>query len=434
MTILHKINLHSNSKVKIINNGGNFTANGGLTLVAEYLDRLNFSKLVDSQIHFDDPRKFKEHSNSEILMQILFQLISGYKNDSSANFLQNDPALKLLFNKKKLASQPTVSRFFKRVTQGNITEFNNLIQILVDIVIEKNNQQEMIIDVDSTHTDTYGYQENANYNAHYQTNGYHPLIAFDGVTGMLLASKLRPGNVYTSNGIIDFMGPILSHYRNHSCDMDILVRGDSGFSSGELYKLCDQQECKFLIKLKANKKLQSIAEHSVLYDGDIPISESEVQYFELKYQPDTWAKPYRVVLKAVRQAGELLFDHEFLVTNLYSTSITDVFKMYHNRGVVENSIKELKDGFFMNKTDSHSFKVNSIRATLSALAFNIIQSMKCLALPATESCKQINTLRLQLFRIPAKIVQHARSKFIQLSRFNVYDRLFWRVLKRINRI
>jgi len=434
MTILHKTKLHSNPNVQIINNGGNFTANGGLALVSEYLDKIGFARLIDQQIHFDDPRKFKEHSNSDILLQILFQLIAGYKNDSSANFLQNDPALKLLFNKQKLASQPTVSRFLKRVTQANITELNDIIEYLVDIVIEKNNQQEMIIDVDSTHTDTYGYQENANYNAHYQTNGYHPLIAFDGITGMLLATKLRPGNVYTSNGIVDFINPILSHYRNHSCDMNILVRGDSGFSSGELYQLCDQQESKFLIKLKANRKLQSIAEHSVLYGGDIPISESEVQYFELKYQPDTWAKPYRVVLKAVRQAGELLFDYEFLVTNLYSTSITDVFKMYHKRGIVENSIKELKDGFFMDKTDSHSFKVNSIRAILSALAFNIIQSMKRLALPATESCEQINTLRLQLFRIPAKIVQHARSKIIQLSRFNVYDRLFWRVLKRIDMI
>jgi hypothetical protein len=154
-------------------------------------------------------------------------LIAGYKND---------PALKLLSNKEELSSQPTVSRFLKRMTQNNISELNDIIQTLVDTVIEKNNQQEMIIDVDSIHTDTYGYQDNA----HYQTIGYHPLIAFDGVTGMLLESKLRPGNVYTSNGIMDFMSTILSHYRNYSCDMAILVRGDSGFSSGKLYELCDQ--------------------------------------------------------------------------------------------------------------------------------------------------------------------------------------------------
>jgi len=104
-----------------------------------------------------------------------------------------------------------VSRFFKCVTKNNITKLSDVIQYLVDIVVEKNNQQEMII-VDSIHTDTYGYQKNANYNAHYQTNSYHPLIAFDGITGMLLATKLRPENIYTSNEIADFINPILSHY------------------------------------------------------------------------------------------------------------------------------------------------------------------------------------------------------------------------------
>lgn len=127
----------------------------------------------------------------------------------------------------------------------------------------------------------------------------------------------------------------------------------------------------------------------------------------------------------------MLFNYEFLVTNLYSTRIEDVFNTYHNRGVVENSIKEIKDGFFMNKTDSHSFQINSVRMMLSALAFNIIQSMKRMVLPTTESCRQINTLRIRLFRIPAKIIQHARSKIIQLSKYNVYDSLFWNVLDQI---
>ena len=35
----------------------------------------------------------------------------------------------------------------------------------------------MIFDLDSTHSDTFGNQENSDYNAHYQMNGYHPLNA-----------------------------------------------------------------------------------------------------------------------------------------------------------------------------------------------------------------------------------------------------------------
>jgi len=435
MTILHKIKLHSNPNIQITNNGGNFTADGGLSIVIEYLYKINFFDLVDNKIHFNDPRKFVNHTNLDILKQLLLQLIAGYQNDSAANLLQNDPGLKLILGREKLASHPTISRFFKRMTQKNIDELCNVIQLLVDQVIDKKNQQEMIIDVDSTHTDTYGNQEGSNYNAHYQATGYHPLIAFDGATGMLLSTKLRPGNVYTSNGIVDLISPVLKHYRNKSCDMGILVRGDSGFASPNFYEVCDKQQCHFLVKLKANHRLKEMAAHIVSPKYDITsVDEFETQYIELKYQSDTWAKPYRVVLKATRPFDEMLFNYEFLVTNLYSTRTSDVFKTYHNRGIVENSIKEIKDGFFMNKTDSPDFQTNSIRIMLSALAFNIIQSMKCLVFPATESCRQINTLRLRLFRIPAKIIRHSRSNIIQLSRFNVYDSLFWKVLNQVQQI
>lgn len=42
------------------------------------------------------------------------------------------------------------------------------------------------LDLDSTHSDTYGNQEEAAYNGHYGTTGYHPLVAFDGLTGDFL--------------------------------------------------------------------------------------------------------------------------------------------------------------------------------------------------------------------------------------------------------
>lgn len=64
------------------------------------------------------------------------------------------------------------------------------------------------LDLDSTHSDTYGNQEEAAYNGHYRTTGYHPLVAFDGLTGDFLKAELRPGNVYTSTGVQEFLEPL----------------------------------------------------------------------------------------------------------------------------------------------------------------------------------------------------------------------------------
>ena len=57
------------------------------------------------------------------------------------------------------------------------------------------NTTEMIFDLDSTHSDKYRKQEKTDYNAHYQTNGYHPLFAFDGLTETVFRTYRKQGTI-----------------------------------------------------------------------------------------------------------------------------------------------------------------------------------------------------------------------------------------------
>lgn len=71
---------------------------------------------------------------------------------------------------------------------------------MIDKVRLEQNSTELVIELDSIHSDTFGKQEATNYNAHHSTNGYHPLVAFDGLTEIFLKSELYSVNVYASNG------------------------------------------------------------------------------------------------------------------------------------------------------------------------------------------------------------------------------------------
>jgi hypothetical protein len=58
-------------------------------------------------------------------------------------------------------------------------------------------------------------------------------------------------------------------------------------------------------------------------------------------------------IRSTREAGELLFRHEFIVTNLSENVSPDtIFSIYAKRGTMENFIKEAKAGFYFDKTDS----------------------------------------------------------------------------------
>lgn len=89
-----------------------------------------------------------------------------------------------------MASQPSLSRFYARFDENSIDHLNKANQELLDKVHAFRNPEALFIDLDSTHSDTYGGQESSDYNAHYGTMGYHPLVAFDGATGDFLKAKM----------------------------------------------------------------------------------------------------------------------------------------------------------------------------------------------------------------------------------------------------
>ncbi|KRK87515.1 hypothetical protein FC99_GL000854 [Levilactobacillus koreensis JCM 16448] len=133
-----------------------------------------------------------------------------------------------------------------------------------------------------------------------------------------------------------------------------------------------------------------------------------------------------------RPAGELLCHYEFLVTTLTELSSIDLFRMYHNRGVAENFIKEAKDGFGFDKTNSHSFQANTTRMWLAVLSYTLSLLFKRLVLPSTIQTATIGTLRFWLLHIAGRVTTHARKTSIHLSRSNPHIRLFWYALHQIH--
>ena len=225
------------------------------------------------------------------------------------------------------------------------------------------------------------------------------------------------------------MKPLLKQY----AALDVLVRADSGFAKPEIYATCEEVGAKFTIHLKANPKLQRIAEHLIHVGKPAEdFAEKDVQWHRLTdYQPDTWGRAYPVIIKSTRPAGELLFKHEFIVTNLELAFASDVFELYHQRGAMEDLIKEVKSGFAFDKTDSSSFTANQFRMLLAGVAYNLVQAMKKLVFPAELGNATSATLRFKLFHLAGRVTQHARKLWLHLSSTNVFDDLYWQTLFRI---
>lgn len=217
MVTLPQLTLDFNRQIKLSNDGGSLSSDTGEFIFREFDEKIGFSKTLAEHLHVKNNKKYHVHSNEHLLPQKLYQLIAGYAEDDCADELTNDPVFTQIIGTDALASQPSLSRFYTRFDNESMEQLNQANQELLDKVHTFRGSKAIILDLDSTHADTYGEQESAAYNTHYGTVGFHPLVAFDGITGDFLKAKLRPGNVYTSNGVVDFVEPLIKHYsRNHT--------------------------------------------------------------------------------------------------------------------------------------------------------------------------------------------------------------------------
>lgn len=435
MITLQENTVKFNNNLIVSHDGGRLSSDSGLVLIDELMDAFQLTQLSEDIVTFNDSRKYWTHTNHKILKQLILQIIGGYNTDSAANILQHDPVLQTFSTDEPLASQSSISRLYDRVVGETIDTLQVFNQALIDKARLLRNDTNMIIDLDSTHSDTFGNQEQTAYNAHYGTNGYHPLVAFDGITGDFLKAKLRSGNQYTSKGVKEFLKPLLEHYNQAIPTTDILVRGDSGFATPDIYDLCELYENHYVIRLKANRNLYRLSEEFVFYDNDHPWDEKEVYYHSVLYQAASWTKSRRVCIRSTREVGELLFKHSFNITNFSENILAKrVFRIYNKRGTMENYIKEAKNSFFFDKTDSPEFLENEARMMISLLAYNVVNFLRTVCFEPKSKGLQVNTIRLRLFKVAGKLVNTARQIYLKLSSSHVYQREFYAVFRQIQRI
>ena len=436
MSIVNTLSLESNRKIKINFDGGDLSSDAGLLLIKEFISKLGMDKLFSQSFNTNDSALFRYHTDKENLLQMIYMIIAGYFEDDSSDELTNDPVFKAVLNKDTLASQPTISRFHNRMDEDSLNQFLSINQILRKKVYSVQMPEAIILDLDSTLLNTYGKQEGRAFNFHYQSNGYHPLVCYDGLTGDLIKIQLRDETQYSSTGVVDFLQPILDEYLEDFPEIKLLLRGDSGFATPGLYKQCEENGTGYVIRLKENAILRDKA--SYLVDELDEITKNNkvdyaVVYGEFMYQAGPWPYERHVVCKVAKPENPMIYMYTFIVTNMES-SPEYLIKFYCKRGLMENFIKESKTGFDFASVSSHTRIVNANRLQIHALAYNIFNWFRRLTLSANMRKQRIDTVRLKLLKIATKVIRSARYITFKLCSSCPYKDEFYNTLYNISKL
>ena len=436
MSIVNTLSLESNRQIKINFDGGDLSSDAGLLLIKEFVSKPGIDNLLGKVFKTNDSALFRYHTDQKNLLQMLYMIIAGYFEDDTSDELTNDPVFKSVLEKDTLASQPTVSRFFNRMDEDTLNQLLMIGRILRKRVYRIQMPQAVILDLDSTLLDAYGKQEGRAFNFHYQSNGYHPLVCYDGMTGDLVKIQLRDGTEYSCTGVVDFLQPILDEYLNDYPVICILLRVDSGFATPDLYKQCEENGTSYVIRLKENGILRKKA--SYLVDRLDEITKNNkvdyaVAYGEFMYRASSWPYERRVVCKVEKPENQMVYMYTFVVANMDS-SPEYLIKFYCKRGLMENFIKESKSGFDFASVSSHTRMVNANRLQVHAFAYNIFNWFRRLVLSANMRKQRIDTVRLKLLKIATKVVHSARYITFKLCSSCPYKNEFYETLSNIGKL
>ena len=423
------------SRLKLKFCGSKVTTDAGLLAYRELDEAIGLTEtgadlLTDSRLGSN-----KQHLLVPLLRQSIYSRLAGYEDVNDAERLAVDPAMRHVVGGRaaqadnEAASMSVVGRFETEILSQrcNLMALMNLSSQWIDKAHQHQPLRELILDLDSSVSETYGEQEGTAYNGHFKCLCYHPLFLFNQF-GDLEYAMLRRGNKASAKYWRKVLLPVIQRYRGY--DIPKFFRGDAAFANPALYRLLEKEDYGYTIRIKSNAVLEREVEHLLTRPVGRPSHKPKVFYHSFRYQAKSWQRARRVVAKIEWHAGELFPRVGFIVTNLSKQS-KNVVKFYNGRGTAEQWIKEGKNAVKWTKLSCRTFKDNQTRLQLCALAYNLGNFLRRLALPKPVQHWSLTTLREKLVKIGAKVTRHAKYVTFQLAEVAVPRRLFAAILDRI---
>jgi hypothetical protein len=216
-------------------------------------------------------------------------------------------------------------------TKENLTHLMDLSGKWIDQAQRHRKLTKLILDLDSSVSETHGHQEGTAYNGYFACTCYHPLFLFNQF-GDLERVMLRRGNHSGTKFWRRVLLPVIARYRDQ--DIPKYFRGDSAFALPKLLRLLEKEGFWYAIRLKANPALERKIAHLLKRPVGRPSRKPKKFYANFRYRAGSWDQARRVVAKVEWHAGELFPRVGFIVTNL-KWQTKRVVRFYNRRGTAE---------------------------------------------------------------------------------------------------
>lgn len=460
------------------------TSDAGAILLREVLERLGISSWLAERLVDSRRPDLITHPLPELLNTSLLLLAQGWRDQDDADALRDDAVFRLAVSTRKgisplksrpaeerakshnpsepdgLPSQPTLSRAVRMLSSEE--NRRTLRHAPLEVAARRlkaarggHRLRYATVDVDSLPIEVHGHQPFSEHNGHYHARIYHPLIASIAETGDLIDAWLRPGNVHTADGALEFIPQLLNRVETALCQV-AAVRIDAGFPEEKLLSMLEERQTPYVARVKNNPMLDRMALPYLNRPVGRPPKEPRTWLHEMTYQAKSWSRPRRVVLVVLERAGELFLHHFWLITNWLPSQMdgSALLGMYRERGTAEGHMGELMSVLqpalsSSPRPKSHyrgevpekrfpsgdSFEQNETLLLLNVLAYQMAHAARTLLESATHEGWSMSRFRERVLRVAARVLVHERRAVLVIAQSSArLWELLWRKLRYLDTV
>lgn len=352
----------------------------------------------------------------EIVLAFMASVLTGSRRLAHIERLRWDEPVRRMLGLKRVASDSTLARFFRRFTAGKVTEvFESLLRWQLKLI----QLQEEILDLDSSIMERYGKQEGAflGYNPKkHRRPSHHPLIATLGKRPWVVHAWLRSGNTTSARGAEQFLEEALALLPSPTAIRHL--RADSGFGVEPFLSRVEDKGLSYTVVARFTRGLKNL----VAGIKDWRELEPGITISEVMFQAHGWKRARRVVLIRQRAKdrdfvrGRELFDDPAYLYQAILTNRTDVpeevWRFYRPHAEIETRIRELKWDYGVDGFAQKRFFATEAAFRLVCVTFNLVSLLQD---RTGQRYQTLGTLRTQLLACGAVLGREGRRIKLRLS-------------------
>ena len=399
-----------NKNIELSYTGKDISSDGGLLLLKELENQIGIISDIANCLSDNRDQRYTQHSLKQLLSQRIYQIAAGYEDANDCNELRSDSILKICSDQlpisgNDLASQPTMSRFENSVRRSELYRIAECFALCF-INSYESEPEVIIIDCDDTNNNAYGNQLQIEYNHYYGEYCFMPLHIYEGLSGKLITTILKPGRRSKATDVFSILKRVICFIRKHWSQTRIVMRGDSHFCSQEFMDWTkNQYKVSFITGLTGNQKLHKLSKITKESAEKLYAVEKKPvkKYHTFPYKAGTWSEEQRVIVKV--EVNSMGTNIRYIVTDMWNYRTSHLYEIgYCARGNAELRIKEHKTYLKSDRTSCHKFEANQLRIFLHSAAYVLIHTLQKEVLKHTQFVNStMKTIQLKLLKTAAYV-------------------------------